>query len=46
VGIIATGLPVAVPHLVVGVAVVALFGPGGLVDRLVGGMPIRRSARR
>jgi putative spermidine/putrescine transport system permease protein len=41
VGLIATGLPVAVPHLVVGVVVVALFGPGGLVDRLVGGLPVR-----
>jgi putative spermidine/putrescine transport system permease protein len=41
VALIATGLPVAVPHLVVGVVVVALFGPGGLVDRLVGGLPVR-----
>lgn len=41
VGLIATGLPVAVPHLVVGVGVVALLGPGGLVDRLLGGMPVR-----
>jgi putative spermidine/putrescine transport system permease protein len=41
VALIATGLPVAVPHLVVGVVVVALLGPGGMVDRLVGGMPVR-----
>ncbi len=29
-------LPLAVPHLVVAVAVVAWLGPGGLVDRLTG----------
>jgi putative spermidine/putrescine transport system permease protein len=37
---LATTVPVLVPHLVVGVLAVAWIGPGGLADRLLGGLPI------
>lgn len=37
----ATGLPVPVPHLVVAAVTVVALGPGGLLDRLAGGLPIR-----
>jgi len=33
-------LPVLVPHLLVAVVAVLWIGPGGLADRLIGGMPI------
>lgn len=33
------GLPVLVPHLVVAVVAVVWIGPGGLADRLLGGLP-------
>ncbi len=36
----ALGLPVAAPHLVVATLVVLWLGPGGLVDRVVGGLPV------
>lgn len=33
-------LPVPVPHLLVAVAAVLWLGPGGLADRLLGGLPV------
>lgn len=38
-GRMATTVPVLVPHLVIAVLAVAWVGPGGLADRLVGGLP-------
>ncbi|MPY72475.1 MAG: ABC transporter permease subunit, partial [Alphaproteobacteria bacterium] len=35
----AFALPVLVPHLVIAVTAVAWLGPGGLADRLLGGLP-------
>lgn len=37
----AFGLPVVVPHLVVAVLAVVWLGPGGLADRLLGGLPVQ-----
>ncbi|MDX1619479.1 MAG: ABC transporter permease subunit [Nitriliruptorales bacterium] len=34
------GLPVLLPHLVIAVVAVIWIGPGGLADRLIGGLPI------
>lgn len=39
-GRVATTVPVLVPHLVVAALAVAWVGPGGLADRLLGGLPI------
>lgn len=36
----AATLPVLVPHLLVAVVAVLWLGPGGLADRLLGGMPV------
>lgn len=36
----AVAVPVLVPHLVVAVLAVAWVGPGGLADRLLGGLPV------
>jgi putative spermidine/putrescine transport system permease protein len=36
----ALALPVPVPHLLVGVAAVLWLAPGGLADRLLGGLPV------
>lgn len=35
------GVPVAAPHLVIGVLVVTILGPGGLAGRILGGLPLR-----
>lgn len=35
-----TALPVLVPHLLVATVVVLWLGPGGLAERLVGGLPV------
>jgi putative spermidine/putrescine transport system permease protein len=39
-GRVAGTVPVLVPHLVAAVLAVAWIGPGGLADRLVGGLPV------
>jgi putative spermidine/putrescine transport system permease protein len=39
-GRVLAAVPVAVPHLVAAVLAVAWIGPGGLADRLVGGLPV------